>query len=116
MPKYTYRCLVCDKIFDDWSTIDNRNNPVICECGGQANRDVESELNIGPQVKWITDNPRWSISMGVPASQVNEFRKRFPNSTYDNEGRLLIKNRSDKVRQMRERNFVELSGKEIGNG
>jgi hypothetical protein len=52
-------------------------------------------------------NERWSTSMGVPAIQVNDFRKRFPGSTYSDDGRLLIKSRSDKKRQMAERGFIE---------
>lgn len=47
--------------------------------------------------------------MGVPVASLAEYRKKYPNSTYDNAGRLLIKNRSDKMRQANERGFVELS-------
>jgi len=54
-----------------------------------------------------SENERWSTSMGVPENQVNDFRKRFPNSTYSDDGRLLIKNRPDKLRQMKERGFIE---------
>lgn len=50
---------------------------------------------------------RWSTSMGVPANQVKQFSERFPNSTYSPDGRLLIKNRADKKRQMAERGFIE---------
>lgn len=57
--------------------------------------------------RWGANHPRWSTSMGVPAGQVNDFRKRFPGSTYSNDGRLLIKNRTDKKRQMAERFMYE---------
>lgn len=107
MPSYTALC-ECGRIFQYISTISARNNPVECECGSMANRDVEAELAVGSRTKWVSDNPRWSISMGVPPSQVNEFRKRFPNSTYDNRGRLLIKNRKHKLQEMKARDFVEL--------
>ena len=108
MPSYTASCK-CGRIFQYISTISARNDPVECECGSTANRDVEAELNVGKRTKWVSDNPRWSLSMGVPPSQVNEFRKRFPNSVYDNRGRLLVKNRKDKLKQAKERGFVELS-------
>jgi hypothetical protein len=107
MPYYTASCK-CGKIFQYISTIAGRNDPVECECGSVANRDIEAELAVGSRHKWVSDNPRWSISMGVPPSQVNEFRRRFPNSTYDDRGRLLVKNRKDKLRQANERGFVEL--------
>ena len=105
---YTYSCKECGKVFDLDSTIEERNHPKICECGGPAYRDVEHELNSTQTKKWVTDNERWSNSMGVPASQIEEFRRRFPESVYDGNGRLLIKNRKDKLRQIKERNMVEL--------
>jgi len=109
MPEYVYRCRKCDAVFRDSALIANRNDPIDCECGGKADRDVEAELApSGRRHKWITDNERWSRSMGVPPKQVAEFRKRFPNSTYSDNGRLLIKSRKDKMRQANERGFVEL--------
>jgi len=112
MPNYCAKCKTCGKIFDYFCPISERNNPVKCECGSIAERDVESEFKVGRRPKWVSDNPRWSVSMGVPPSQVEDFRKRFPNSVYDNRGRLLVKNRKDKIRQMRERGFEELGSKE----
>lgn len=80
------------------------------ECGSKSCRvryspknDIKSEFaNI-----CYDDNERWSIAMGVPAHQVDEFRRRFPNSTYRDDGALLVKNRPDKLRQIRERGFIE---------
>jgi putative FmdB family regulatory protein len=113
MPSYTFKCEKCGKIFSNISTISKRNESVECDCGGIANRDVESEL--APQEeqhKWITENERWSRSMGCPPSQVEEFRKRFPNSIYNDDGRLLVKNYKDKLRQMAERDMVEWGANE----
>jgi len=112
MPSYTARCTKCDKVFEYFSSISERNKPVECECGSMANRDVEAELAPRPGVKFVTENERWSISMGCPQSQIEEFRKRFPNSVYDNKGRLLVKNRRDKLRQMKERGMMEWGANE----
>ncbi len=110
MPEYVARCNVCKNIFKYSSTISKRNDPVSCSCGQKSYRDFEAELNsVGDRQKWITSNERWSRSMGVPVASLAEYRKKYPNSTYDNAGRLLIKNRSDKMRQANERGFVELS-------
>lgn len=111
---YVARCEKCDKTFDYHSHIDGRNCPVFCNfCDGKAFRDVEAELakGRGDKKKWVTDNERWSRSMGVPEASLAEYRKKYPNSTYDNKGRLLIKNRKDKLRQASERGFVELNDK-----
>lgn len=107
MPEYAYRCRGCDKVFHDLNTISNRGI-TDCECGGKADRDLDAELTPRRGVKWVTENERWSRSMGVPPGQVTEFRKRFPNSTYNDKGDLLIKSRSDKVRQAKERDMIEL--------
>ena len=47
--------------------------------------------------------------MGVPPASLAEYRKRFPNSVYNDKGLLLIKNRKDKLRQIKERDMCELS-------
>lgn len=90
----------------------NEDEPMACpKCGGKWYRvrfcgDKEPE-DIS-KINWYEkDNPRWSTSMGVPAHQVEQFRKRFPNSTYSDDGRLLVKNRAHKKELMRERFMIE---------
>lgn len=108
MPQYTYKCSKCGVVFEDINTIANREQ-TDCSCGGLANRDLGIELErIGDRKKWVTDNERWSLSMGVPQASLDEYRKAYPNSVYDDRGRLLIRNRKDKLRQAAERGFVEL--------
>jgi putative FmdB family regulatory protein len=107
MPDYGYICEDCGN-FHAINTIANRGKTECPNCGKDCERDVEYELNSGFDLNVGTDHERWSISMGVPPSQVNDFRKRFPGSTYDDRGRLLIKNRKDKLRQCRERGMCEL--------
>lgn len=111
---YVARCEKCDKTFDYHSHIDGRNCPVFCNfCDGKAHRDVEAEFakRRGDKKKWVTDNERWSLAAGVPVSQLNEFRKRFPESTYDNKGRLLIKNRKHKLQELKRRGMIELDNR-----
>ena len=110
MPSYGYLCPQCGN-FHELNTISGRGKTECPECGKECKRDVEYELNSGSEMNVVTDNHRWSLSMGVPPSQVAAFRKRFPKSTYDNKGWLLIKNRKDKLRQCRERGFVELDNR-----
>lgn len=116
MPMYGYRCRKCDTVFRDLNTISKRDDPVDCEvvgCSGTADRDMDAELSLsrGRSPKWVTENERWSRSMGVPPKQVAEFRKRFPHSTYNDKGDLLVKDRKDKLRQMKERDMGELDNR-----
>jgi putative FmdB family regulatory protein len=113
IPDYGYKCEECGN-FRDFNTISGREKTQCPKCGKECSRDVEYELNSGVSFKLVTDNPRWSISMGVPPSQVEEFRKRFPKSTYDDRGRLLIKNRNHKLSEMKARGFVELDRRHYG--
>lgn len=108
MPNYGYSCPRCGN-FKSLNTISGRQTTDCPKCGRKCERDIEWELASEGDTQIITDNHRWSISMGVPSSQVNEFRKKYPNSVYDNNGRLLVKNRKDKLRQASERGMVELS-------
>lgn len=93
-----------EQYYDDGS-------PIVCpDCNGKWYRLTfcKDEVRENKGVNWYEkDNERWSTSMGVPANQVEQFSKRFPNSTYSKDGRLLIKNRADKKRQMSERFMVE---------
>jgi putative FmdB family regulatory protein len=107
MPSYGYHCSRCGN-FDSINTIANRNKTECPKCGRVCERDIEYELSCS-DIQAVTDHPRWSVSMGVPVSQVEEFRKRFPDSIYDNRGRLLIKNRKHKLQEADRRDFVELS-------
>jgi hypothetical protein len=114
MPRYAASCddkIKCGRIFDYFSSIANRNKCLdkCPDCGSSAHRDIAAELAcMGDFNGTCKSNPRWSWSMGVPASQVNEFRKRFPNSVYSDDGRLLVKSRQDKLRQAKERHMCEL--------
>lgn len=115
MPNYVASCddkIKCGRIFDYSARIADRDSTVLeCpDCGSPGHRDIAAELAcMGDFNATCKSNPRWSWSMGVPANQVNAFRERFPNSTYSNDGRLLIKSRQDKIRQMKERHMCELN-------
>ena len=79
-----------------------------CECGKVACRDIGAEHAQGNVDGLMKENYRWSRTMGVPANQVQEFRKRYPDSTYNDRGDLLIKSRHHKLQEMKKRDFYEL--------
>ena len=109
MPEYSYRCKNCDLVFRDLNTVSKRGS-TICECGGKAKRDIDAELAfVGRGKKWVTENERWSRSMGVPVKQLDEFRKKYPHHVYNDKGHLLVKDRKHKLKLAKEREFVELN-------
>ena len=108
MPEFIYRCRDCGIVFRDMNSVANRHTAV-CECDGRADRDVEAELAPRSGRKWIMEKERWSRSMGVPVKQLAEFRKKYPNHVYNDKGHLLVKGRKHKLKQAKERGFVELN-------
>ena len=114
MPFFGYKCEKCGLMFRDLMTISKRDNPVDCEdenCDGKANYDIDTDLALsrGSQSKWVTENERWSRSMGVPVKQLAEFRKKYPHHVYNDKGLLLVKGRRHKLKQGKERGFEELN-------
>ena len=100
-----FQCKLCSFIQE------YEDAPLSCpECGSKS-YTLRFGHSLGKK-KWVTEKERWSRSMGCPPSQVEEFRKRFPNSTYNDDGLLLVKNRKDKLRQMKERDMVEWGANE----
>lgn len=108
MPFYWYKCK-CGKEFDSFSSIKKRNKPQKCpSCGGKATRDIASEFaNFGRVNELMVDRPRYSDAMGINPDQLNEFRKHYPDSVYDDEGRLLVRNRAHKKREMKRRGYFD---------
>ena len=108
-----FECL--NKVCNFTKEYPNEDEPAICpDCGLRWYRvrfcgDKEPDDNSkGPGWNATMLGPeRWSTSMGVPANQVEEFSKRFPNSKYSPDGRLQIKNRAHKKKLMKERGFIE---------
>jgi len=79
-----------------------------CECGKNATRDIVAEHSQGNIDGLMKENHRWSISMGCPINQLDYFRKKYPNSTYNDRGQLLIKNRVHKLKEAKLRGMQEL--------
>ena len=114
------KCTVCgvyQKATYDETGTGYRDPDACLECDGPTKHKlVEKGSEHDPAMKYsgefvniaYAENERWSESMGVPTNQIEQFRERYPNSTYDNRGRLLIRNRPDKLRQAKERGFIEL--------
>lgn len=104
MPIYVYKCECGNTIEDFLSTYNPKKTAVCANCGKNANRSFSSERKNTD----LVNNERWSESMGVMPEQVPEAMTTFPGSTYDSEGRLLIKNRKHKLFEAKRRGYAEL--------
>ncbi len=105
MPRYTFRCSKCGFQFDQFSTVDRRNDAQVCpECLGPAGRDMKAEMS-----GWLQksgEHPRWSWSMACTEAQAKEVLPHYPELEADfkwgkHGGPLLIHNRQDKLKKMK---------------
>ena len=101
MPNYSYRCEDCNKDKEQYAKAENYEKPVDCECGGVMRRII------GLPSTDIVENTRYSSVMGVNPNKIAESMKKYPGSNYTPDGRLIIKNRKDKLRKLRQRSLVE---------
>ncbi len=54
------------------------------------------------------DNPRWSWAMGANVKDIPKLMKKYPDRTYNPKtGQLLVKNRTEKKKLMREHGMEE---------
>lgn len=74
----------------------------ICEKCGCVARRIISLPSAG-----VGENVRHSYAMGVNPNQIEKAKKLFPGSEYTPDGRLVVKNRKDKLKKMKQRNMVE---------
>lgn len=105
MPIYVYRCTVCGKATEDFRPVPEPRVLIECSACGQAAERSYSDERVNTD---MIDNERWSESMGVAPNQVAEARRLFPDSTYDKQGRLLIRSRSHKKQELKRRGYAEL--------
>lgn len=113
MPIYQFSCSKCGMSFEQIECMAKRNDIHNCPgCNGPAARDVETELAQTGNVDETTkDHIRYSKAMGVNPAQIPTAEKAFPGSEYvkcgPNAGDLIIRNRQQKLHEMKRRGFDE---------
>jgi putative FmdB family regulatory protein len=111
MPVYVATCSKCGSTFDYISTIAGRNNSQLCpSCGSQASRNTEAELATCGDTNAMNGHERKSWALGINLNDpvaVTEARIRHPGASFDNLGRMVIKDRCEKLRRMKECGYEE---------
>ena len=112
----SFECKLCDFIKE----YPDENSPTLCpSCGGRwyllrfitKSRVKPKFVNIG-----YKDTPRYSASLGVSETQIEEAKKLHPQAEWKRFGhsfRPLIKNRTDKKRIMKQANYEEYDPKDF---
>jgi len=107
MPLYVYTCEACGASTDNFSSIEGRDESVPCKCGQPSKRNLHATLRGGTVDALMADNPRWSDALGCNPEQIPDFQRTWPWMEFDKSGRCLVRNRSEKLRILKARGFVE---------
>jgi putative FmdB family regulatory protein len=107
MPMYEYLCTSCKKRFDAPQSIAERDNPIVCECGGRAERDKIASMQPHSETGFGTE--MLSDALGVHPDQIPEARRRFPDHRFHPDGRMVIGSAGERKRVMRDLGFHDLN-------
>jgi hypothetical protein len=105
----SYKELVDER---DWEHNGKGRTFIICDDEIKAfelDDDKERKLNNKGFVNiGFQENPRWSWAMAVNVEDIPKMQKQYPDRVYNlNTGQLLVKNRTEKKRLMKEHNMEE---------
>lgn len=101
MPFYDVKCNSCEQTSEVHMSYSDFKEIVPCpQCGKDANVCINLPMTD------VNDNPRWSQSLAVHPDQVasGEAHLAHPGATFDKDGRMLIRNRKEKLQRIKERN------------
>ena len=107
----TYECQDCEETFDEVVNVDSGTPEMPCPkckemCGwvklGGKPKSTRPFVNIA-----YPEHIRESLAMAVRPEDVPAAMKKYPGSTYNSRGHLIIHNRAEKLKRMKERNLIE---------
>jgi hypothetical protein len=103
IPIYRFLC-ECGNEMEEICPISKRVKELPCDkCGKLAPRNyAHPKACLG-----FSEEERISRSMGVHPSQIEAAMKKWPGSTYDKNGNLRYKGRSEKLRRLKQRGLIE---------
>ena len=102
MPIYTWKC-DCGREQEVVRPMKDYDKPVVCECG----QDMQRIISL-PSTDMV-NNVRYSNSMGVNPKRIAEMERRYPDSRYTPDGRLIVNSRKDKMKKLKQRGLVEFA-------
>lgn len=107
MPVYNFLCDKCDHITSDIQPMKRDNEYEKCpceECGGETEHTLQSVGNN----RIFGDKERISSALGVHPSQIADGSvfKVHPGANFDHDGNMILKNRTEQKRRLKERGWV----------
>lgn len=96
----------------DWEHNGRGRTFIVCDDGVKAfavTDDKEQKLNNPIFVNLgFKENPRWSWAMACNVEDIPKMQKQYPDRIYNpNTGQLLVKNRTEKKKLMKEQGYEE---------
>lgn len=102
MPLYRYKCSECGEFAEELRSMRERNDPCICSCDKEMDRDFTLGTHRGGG-----EHERISTALGVHVSQIEsgEVYKVHPGARFTPDGYMILKNRGEQKRRLRERGW-----------
>ncbi len=98
MPIYVYDCAKCDRPFDEYRAIKDRDRHATCpECGGMCDRDRFGEHQAPVRLDYRTPIELYSIAPATQA-EYNDMRRRNPGLKFNDQLVPVVHNRQEKLR------------------
>ena len=106
MPIYKWKCDECNEVVEDFRPMKEYKNPCTCTCGNVLTFE-DRDYTIGKNVP-CGDKERVSTALGVHVSQIasGEAERIHPGATFNENGDMIIKNRTEQKQRLRERGWV----------
>lgn len=72
MPIYTFRCSTCEKTFDKGLSRENRTEPQVCACGGEAQQTVSDVGFVMKGDGWVGKNMKIKEQMAAKNARLTQ--------------------------------------------
>ena len=105
MPRYTFKCSVCNVTIEVIRPMKEASNPWFCSCGRRMTRDYAADhINAGNK---DYAKPIHSDSLAITPGQVAEHQRLFPDIAIDSDCRPVFDNYQQHDSYLKKTGFVK---------